>query len=226
MQFIDKELLLFDLDGTLIDSAKDLALSINYTLRTLKRKEFSDDIIDTWVGNGAQTLVKRALSGSKIIDENIDNVFFEETLSIFLEYYKNNLCEATLPYKNVVNTLQTLQKSGYKMAIITNKPVAFVEPILLALELSSYFELFIGGDSLAQKKPAPEPLLYVCDKFNVAPLNAIMIGDSKNDVLAAKSANIESIAVSYGYNYGEDIRVYSPDVTVDDFANILGYLEL
>jgi len=194
-------------------------------LRSLKRSEFSAETIDTWVGNGAQTLVKRALSGSKTVDETIDNDFFEESLSIFLAYYKNNLCVATIPYDNVINTLQTLQKSGYKMAIITNKPVSFVEPILIGLGLDSFFDLFIGGDSLPSKKPQPEPLLYVCEKFNITPSNTIMIGDSKNDILAAVSAGIESIAVSYGYNYGEDIRVYNPTITVDNFADILKYIK-
>jgi len=194
-------------------------------LRTLKRREFSDETVDTWVGNGAPTLVKRALSGSKTIDETIDNDFFEESLSIFLEYYKNNLCVATIPYKNVLSTLQTLQKSGYKMAIITNKPISFVEPILQTLALNSYFDIFIGGDSLSTKKPSPEPLLYVCEKLNSLPSKSIMIGDSKNDIIAAKSAGIQSIAVSYGYNYGEDIRTYNPDITVNDFAEILEYIK-
>lgn len=225
-RFIDKELLLFDLDGTLIDSTKDLALSVNYMLRTLKRDEFSNDLIDMWVGNGAQILVKRALSGGVTIDENINKAYFEEALSLFLEYYKNNLCHSTIPYENVVSTLEKLQKFRYKMVIITNKPVAFVEPILVALELDSYFDFFIGGDSLAQKKPSPEPLLHVCNELNISPLKSIMIGDSKNDILAAKAANIESIAVSYGHNYGEDIRIYNPNVTVDDFADILGFLKL
>ena len=225
-KFINKELLLFDLDGTLIDSTKDLALSVNYMLRTLKRDEFPKGLIDMWVGNGAQVLVKRALSGSITIDEKIDRTYFEEALSLFLEYYKNNLCKFTLPYKNVIPTLEKLQKSGYKIVIITNKPISFVEPILVGLGLDSYFDFFIGGDSLAQKKPSPEPLLYVCKKFNISPSKTVMIGDSKNDIVAAKAANIDSIAVSYGHNYGEDISTYNPNVTIDNFADILGLLEL
>ena len=221
MQFIEKELLLFDLDGTLIDSAPDLARSVNYMLRSINHSEFSDEIIDSWVGNGAQTLVKRALSGSKIIDENIDNDLFKKSLSIFLEYYKNNLCVKTTPYPNVKTTLESLKSDGYKLAIITNKPFDFIEPILKELELDSFFELFIGGDSLSEKKPSPLPLQYMCEKFKIKPRNTLMIGDSKNDILAAKAANIQSIAVSYGYNYGEDIRVYEPDLTVDNFADIL-----
>ena len=224
MKFVEKELILFDLDGTLIDSAPDLALSINYMLRTVNHNEFSEEIIDSWVGNGAQTLVKRALSGSKIVDENINNDLFDRSLSVFLEYYKNNLCEQTTPYPNVKITLQTLKDDGYKLAIITNKPFDFIEPILKQLGLDSLFELYIGGDSLDEKKPSPLPLQYVCKKFNIKPRNTLMIGDSKNDILAAQAANIQSIAVSYGYNYGEDIRVYKPDLTIDNFGDILEVL--
>lgn len=224
MRFINKELLLFDLDGTLIDSAPDLALSVNFMLRSIDREEFSEAIIDSWVGNGASTLVKRALSGNKIIDESIDNNFYEKALSIFLDYYKDNSCVKTVTYPDVKETLHTLKQHNYRLAIITNKPFDFIETILSTLELSEYFEIYIGGDSLEKRKPEPEPLLYVCEKLSIDANKALMLGDSKNDILAAKAANIASIAVSYGYNYGEDIRVYNPDVTVDKFSDILKYL--
>jgi phosphoglycolate phosphatase len=223
-KFIDKELLLFDLDGTLIDSAKDLALSINYMLSEINRDKFSDEIIDSWVGNGAATLVKRALSGSVEVDENLDAKIFENALEIFLTYYKNNLCVATVMYPNVKTTLKILKDSGYKLAIITNKPSEFIKPILEKLEIYDMFSLCIGGDSLSQRKPHPMPLLHICKELGLHVEKSIMIGDSKNDILAAQAANIQSIAVSYGYNYGEDIRVYNPDITVDDFADILKVL--
>ena len=110
------------------------------------------------------------------------------------------------------------------MAIITNKPFDFIEPILKQLELNNLFELCIGGDSLSEKKPSPLPLTFMCKKFKINARNTLMIGDSKNDILAAKAANIQSIAVSYGYNYGEDIRVYEPDLTIDNFGDILEVL--
>jgi len=208
----------------LIDSAPDLALSVNYMLRTINRDEFSDEIIDSWVGNGASVLVKRALSGSEIINENIDNELFEKALDIFLNYYKQNLCVKTITYPHVKQTLQTLKEHGYKLSIITNKPFDFIEPILKTLGLIEFFELFVGGDSLEKRKPEPEPLFYICDKLHVDPSKSLMIGDSKNDILAAKAAGIDSIGVSYGYNYGEDIRVYKPDFAVDNFADILKVL--
>lgn len=224
MRFTGKELLIFDLDGTLIDSAPDLALSVNYMLRSINHDEFSDEIIDSWVGNGASILVKRALSGSDVIDTNIDNSLYEKALNIFLNYYKKNLCVKTTTYFGVKDTLQILKENGYKLSIVTNKPFDFIEPILKRLELIEYFELFIGGDSLQKKKPEPEPLLYICENLDIKPENSLMIGDSKNDILSAKAALIQNIGVSYGYNYGEDIRVYEPDFTVDDFSDILKVL--
>ena len=213
MNFTKKELLIFDFDGTLIDSVPDLALAVNHTLKSLNKDTFEEDIIRSWVGNGAVTLVKRALSG--------DEILFEKALAIFLTFYKNNLCVKTKLYPNVSSTLKTLKNKGYRLAIVTNKPYDFIEPILKGLELENTFEFCLGGDSLTLKKPNPEPLFYTCKKLGVDVENSLMIGDSKNDILAATSAKMDSIGVSYGYNYGEDIALYKPDVVVDDFADIL-----
>ncbi len=224
MRFKNKKLLLFDLDGTLIDSAPDLALAVNHTLLTLNRSTFSENIIRSWVGNGATTLVKRALSGKSDIDSTIDEELFEQALNIFLNFYKENLCVATKTYPNVVSTLSTLHAKGYHLTIVTNKPFDFIEPILKGLNLSHLFEFFIGGDSLNTRKPNPESLLYICNKLDIPIESSLMIGDSKNDILAAKEASMECIGVSYGYNYGEDINLYKPDIVIDDFGSLLEYL--
>ena len=221
MKFENKELILFDFDGTLIDSVPDLVSAINEMQTALRREHFEEDVVRSWVGNGAQTLVKRALSGSVNIDESIDTAFFEKALEIFLRAYKEHACVKTRTYPNVHTTLQKLKERGYKMAIVTNKPHTFVAPILKGLELEEYFSLYLGGDSLEKKKPHPEPLLHICRKLGVDVLNAVMVGDSKNDILAANAANMQSIAVSYGYNYGEDISLHHPSIVVDDFADIL-----
>jgi len=220
----DKELILFDLDGTLIDSAPDLARSINYMLTTIGKENFSDEEIDSWVGNGAKTLVSRALSGTTIIDTTLDADFVDDALKIFLDFYKENVCVKTVAYPHVASVLEKLKEDGYKMAIVTNKPFEFVEPILSTLGLENYFELSIGGDSLEKKKPEPEPLLYLCEKLGVSVDRTLMIGDSKNDILAATAAEIESIGVTYGYNYGEDIGAYHPNIVVDNFKDILNYI--
>ena len=192
-------------------------------LETLEREIFSEDIIHGWVGNGALTLVKRALSGSRTIDENLDDEYIEKALKIFLNYYGGNLCNATVPYPHVINTLKTLGEK-YTLAIVTNKPFAFVSPILKGLEMDRLFELILGGDSLEEKKPHPMPLLHVCEKLSVSIEASVMVGDSKNDILAANTCGMDSIGVTYGYNYGEDIGVHKPSIVIDNFNKILEYL--
>ena len=110
------------------------------------------------------------------------------------------------------------------MAIVTNKPFAFVEPILKGLELLELFEYFIGGNSLAEKKPSPVPLLHVCEKLKVSVEECVMVGDSKNDILAGNACGMQTIGVTYGYNYGENIGVHNPSIIVDDFGEILNIL--
>lgn len=220
MKFLNKKVIIFDLDGTLIDSSPDLALAINHMLTTIGRTPFTLDEIHHWVGNGATTLVKRALSGSATINSEIDGKEFENALDIFLQFYANHLAVETVVYPKVLQTLTQLKKHGYKLAIVTNKPFDFVAPILEALKLKEYFEFYLGGDSLQERKPHPAPLLYVCEKLAVSPKECVMVGDSKNDILSAKACQMQSIGLTYGYNYGEHIKIYNPDVYFSDFADI------
>ena len=225
MVFKNRQLLIFDLDGTLIDSVPDLASAVNEMLVTLKRNPFDEATIRFWVGNGAQTLVKRALSGSEVVDTALDETRFNKALQIFLTAYAKHLSIHTCTYPHVRETLQLLKESGYTLAIVTNKPESFVLPLLEGLGIDDFFDYFVGGDSLSAKKPDPMPLLHVCERLKVTVEETVMIGDSKNDILAAKAAGMDAIAVTYGYNYGEDISSYKPEVVVDDFAEIPGHLE-
>ncbi|GLS90225.1 phosphoglycolate phosphatase [Psychromonas marina] len=221
MKFNNKQVILFDLDGTLIDSAPDLALAINHMLTTLGRETFSDDLIRSWVGNGAQVIVKRGLSGKADFDQDIDPALFDKALDIFLTFYAKNLCVDTVTYANVRSTLKILKAQGYRLVIVTNKPFDFIEPILEGLQLTGLFELLLGGDSLPERKPSPLPLLHVCETLSVTPEQCVMVGDSKNDILAANAANMQSIGLTYGYNYGEDIAEHKPDFVCSDFADII-----
>jgi phosphoglycolate phosphatase len=225
LQFYNKELIIFDFDGTLIDSVPDLANAVNHMLTSLQRDTFSEESIRYWVGNGAETLVARALSANTKIDANLDKELLQTALDIFLKYYEKNVAIHTVTYPEVTNTLKTLKEQNYNLAIVTNKPFKFIDPILKSLKLDSIFDLCIGADSLEVKKPHPEPLLHVCDKLGIHPDNSLMVGDSKNDILAANSANMPSIAVTYGYNYGEDISKYDPSVVIDNFSEILKVLK-
>ncbi|MFT6985858.1 MAG: phosphoglycolate phosphatase [Psychromonas sp.] len=224
MKFSNKKVILFDLDGTLIDSAPDLASAINHMLSSLARPTFSEDIIRSWVGNGAEVLVKRGLSGQSEIDPNIDAALLAKSLQIFLSFYKENLSINTQLYPNVRACLKVLKAQGYRLAIVTNKPFEFIGPILEGLQLNGLFEIMLGGDSLPKRKPDALPLLHVCQELNVSVEQCVMVGDSKNDILAAKAANMQSIGLTYGYNYGEDIGLHKPEAVFDDFADIVATL--
>jgi phosphoglycolate phosphatase len=225
LKLTDKQAILFDLDGTLIDSVPDLALAVNEMLKALGRKTFDEATIRYWVGNGAQTLVKRALSGNREIDEEaFDDTYFNKALSLFLDAYRTHLAKITHIYPHVMETLDVLKKREYVMAIVTNKPYEFVAPILNNLGMTDYFACWLGGDSLPLKKPDPAPLLYACKKLESSVAHTVMVGDSKNDILAANACGMESVGVTYGYNYGEKIDKYGPTVVIDDFAMLLEVL--
>jgi len=217
----EKKLIIFDLDGTLIDSGDDLAFALNAMLHDLGCEPFCDSTIHHWVGNGAAMLVRRALSGGVSINAELDEALFEKALGIFLKHYETNVCVKTQCYEGVNATIDRLYKRHHTLAIVTNKPFAFVTPILKKLGLEDYFALILGGDSLSEKKPSPAPLLHVCEKLGFTRAETLMVGDSKNDILAANAADIESVAVSYGYNYGEDIASYKPTATVHNFGELL-----
>lgn len=219
-----KTTVIFDLDGTLVDSAPDLANSINAMLTTLNRTPFSSDTIHGWVGNGAKILVERALSGQLVINDDLDEDYCAKALAIFLKHYQENVCVDTQLYDGVAATLTTLKERGYQLHIVTNKPLQFVKPILDKLAIVDCFELVLGADSLPKKKPDPMPLAHVCEQGDVAIEQCVMVGDSQNDILAANALEMESIAVSYGYNYGKDIREHNPTVVCDNFSQLLNHL--
>ena len=220
MNFGNKEVILFDLDGTLIDSAPDLADAVNATMERLGRKTYDESTVRGWVGNGATVLVKRALSGSREIDENLLDDVVKETLAIFMEAYRERICERTVLYPGVPGTLEALRDAGCRMAVVTNKPSPFVGPILEKLGIASLFDLILGGEDLPRKKPDPLPLLTACERMGATVDRAVMVGDSSNDILAAKGAGMQSIGVTYGYNYGEEITVCGPDAVVERFDEL------
>ena len=220
MIFKNKELIIFDLDGTLINSIPDITLALNIMLKHYNFSSLSIEQTTTFVGNGPRPLVNRALS-CYIREDDISENFFEEALSIFMSAYKKSTCIETYLYPGVKETLTYLHERGYKLAICTNKPFEFIEPIIKKLGIKSNFTHWIGENSLPEKKPNAMPLIHLANKNNVSIERCLMIGDSKNDILAAKSANMECIGLNYGYNYNENIEDYGPTLVLDNFSELM-----
>lgn len=221
----DKKLLIFDFDGTLIDSVPDLADAINTMLTTLGKPTYSLDTIKEWVGNGSRLLVERALVGqTQVPDGALTPSEADHAEQIFLEAYNNIETSKTVAYPDVDKGLHQLKQAGYTLALVTNKPIRFVPKILESFDWTPLFSSVLGGDSLPVKKPDPTPLLHTCQTLGFTPMQAVMIGDSVNDMLAGKSAGMDTLALSYGYNYGQDIRDSRPSAAFDNFADLLDYV--
>jgi len=219
MNFKDKELIIFDFDGTLINSIPDLTLATNKMLSHYNFSPLTVKQVTPFIGNGAKSLVKRALEQSKQ-DQQVSKEFLEEALKIFSKAYKEATCDKTYMYPGVLETLNDLNKKGYNMVICTNKPFGFIEPILDKLSIKHFFKSWVGEESLSEKKPNAAPLLYLAKELNISIEKCLMIGDSKNDIIAAQNSNMESIGVSYGYNYNENIADYNPTIVVDNFTEL------
>lgn len=222
---MNKQLLIFDFDGTLIDSVPDLADATNAMLTTLGKDTYPLDTIRNWVGNGSRMLVERALVGKiEVLEDKLTVEETEHAEQVFFDAYKNLSDSKTVAYPNVDSGLRHLKEAGYTLALVTNKPIRFVPKILESFGWASLFDMVLGGDSLTTKKPDPAPLLHVCDKLGVMQDKAVMIGDSRNDILAGQNAKIDTLGLSYGYNYGQDIRNLNPTAAFDDFAALVKYL--
>ncbi|WP_201528403.1 phosphoglycolate phosphatase [Psychrobacter frigidicola] len=219
-----KKLLIFDFDGTLIDSVPDLASAANIMLTQLGKPTYPIHTIKEWVGNGARALVERALSGSIEVDNSLSIAEIEAAERLFYNAYEAHDTSKTTSYPDVDQGLRQLKDAGFTLALVTNKPIRFVPKILKSLGWTPLFSMVLGGDSLPVKKPNPAPLLHVCETLNFKPAQAIMIGDSINDISAGKQAGIDTVGLSYGYNYGKDIRDSNPNQTFDHFAELLNWL--
>lgn len=213
---------MFDLDGTLVDSALDLTAAVDNMLQALGREPAGEDKVRQWVGNGAPVLVQRALSGEMYPDEGaIEPELFEAAFEVFLSAYTQSNGRYSKLYPGVEELLAHLHQAGVPMAVVTNKPMAFTTPLLRSMKIDHYFSQVLGGDSLPVKKPDPLPLLTVLEGIGCRPEQALMLGDSRNDVGAARAAGCPVACVRYGYNHGESIESCSPDRVVDSFAELM-----
>src|SRR5271170_4476672 len=190
-RFFGVRALILALDGTLIDSQLDLVLSVNATLEHMGREPHVHEKICSFIGNGALTLVRRAL-GDDATEADV-----EKGLGYFLEYYRAHMLDNTDVYPGVREALAQLQK--YSMAVLTNKPVHFSRAIIEGLNLSRYFRYVYGGNSFATKKPDPQGAQILLRELQAAPHEAIMVGDSDVDIKTARNAGMHSCGVTYGF---------------------------
>ncbi len=208
------KLVLIDVDGTLVDSVPDLAYCVDEMLKRIDMPVRGEAAVREWVGNGVETLVKRALTND--LNGEPDAALFAKAMPIFDELYAVNNSQRSNLYPGVEEALQQFQQSGdYKLACVTNKAARFTLPILQDLGIRDYFEMVVCGDTLEKKKPDPLPLLYSAEQMGVKPEDSLMLGDSMSDVKAARAAGFAIVCMSYGYNHGEDIRDYNPDAVID-----------
>jgi phosphoglycolate phosphatase len=204
------QLVIFDLDGTLIDSRLDLIHSVNAMLRHLKRPQLPGDVVASYVGDGAPMLVRRALGDPK------DERFFRSALEYFLAYYKEHKLDHTTVYDGIPEALQAMQSNGTrrKMAVLSNKPVNPSRAIVDALGLGNFFVSVYGGNSFDTKKPDPRGVHTILRETGVAPDHALMVGDSSIDVLTGRNAGIATCGVTYGFA-PHSLGEVAPDVIVD-----------
>jgi len=214
-------LIAFDLDGTLVDSVPDIAWAVAEMSRTLGRPVPAVEQVRTWVGDGVSRLVKRALTGTR--EGEPDVALFESGLQAFRAAYRQHLAVGTRPYPHAETVLQALQDAGVQLACITNKAAEFTHPLLQAFDLERYFALVLSGDSLPRHKPDPLPLQYAAEQLRVAAARCCMVGDSANDMLAARAAGFAAIGARYGY--GRLPLEPAPDALLDSLAELPAVLE-
>lgn len=214
---------LFDLDGTLVDSAPDLAAAIDAMLESLGRAPAGAKKVREWVGNGAGILVRRALAGQfdHAAGTPVSEAEFKDALQRFFEAYADLNGRLARVYDGVVPFLTALQDSGARLAVVTNKPAAFTGPLLRKMGLDHWFEVSISGDTLPVKKPDPAQLHHAIEKLGGSPDSTLMVGDSINDIQAAQRAGVPVVAVRYGYNYGGGIDEAGADIVVDSLVELL-----
>jgi phosphoglycolate phosphatase len=225
---IEVSAIAFDLDGTLLDTVHELAAAINAVLGERGHPPLSTEAVGAMVGKGMANLVRRALAvATGVSPEAIDEAEAKDALVRYQAHYASRLGRETQLFPGMVPGLSRLRKMGIPLAVITNKATRFVRPHLAAAGIESYFAVVIGGDDLPTKKPDPAPLRHVATFFGISPGRLLMVGDSGNDVEAARGAGCPVLVVPYGYREGKPVRALEADGivgSVDDVADLVRYV--
>ena len=213
----------FDLDGTLVDSVGGLSEAVDKALEEFGFSPAGKELASVWVGNGADIFVERAL---KWAGATASPELQKAVRESFDKYYETAVTTGSQLYPEVKDTLAQLVKANIPLAIVTNKPTPFIAPLLKKLGIESYFSLVLGGDDVKIRKPHPAPLYLVMGQFGLRKEELLFVGDSRNDIIAAHSAECPCVGLTYGYNYGESIALSEPDCVLTHFSELLPVLGL
>jgi len=205
---------IFDLDGTLVDSAPDLACAVNQTLAELGLPPRDERRLATFIGKGTARLVERSLIGQ--LDGNADAELLARALAIFERHYQRESGRQAALFPGVAAGLEALRREQIPLACVTNKPDRFTRALLAKMGIAACFDLIVAGDTLARKKPDPLPFLHACRGLHVEPAQALVVGDSMNDVQGARAAGCPVVCVPYGYNEGRPIETSGCDAVIAD----------
>lgn len=210
---------LFDLDGTLVDSALDIASALNTVLAEERLPAQPVHRVLCWIGRGPEKMVEGALTHTQGIVP--DAIRIADITGRYLDAYHANVCCQTRLYDHVHDVLDALTERGIAMACVTNKVERLAGPLLDALDLARYFPVTLCADSMKQRKPSPEPLLRAAELLEQSIEACVMVGDSSNDIAAGRAAGCKVVAVSWGYSHGEDIHTAGADVVIDSLPELL-----
>jgi phosphoglycolate phosphatase len=206
---------LIDLDGTLLDTAPDLAAAANAMLAELRLSALPAATVREFIGSGIVRLVERSLQAAGL---SLPCAQLERALQSFGAHYRRLNGRSSAPYPGVVEGLGRMRARGLRLACVTNKAAAFTAPLLEKSGLARFFDAVVTADQVGARKPHPEPFLFACRKLGVEPADAAAIGDSANDAEGARAAGCRVLLVSYGYSEGRDVRALDADAVVASFA--------
>jgi phosphoglycolate phosphatase len=210
--------LLFDLDGTLADTAPDLARALNRVLFMLNCRTVTLENTRNWIGNGMRCLLEQALARDS--EDNVDPELVDRGAELFEPVYAEAVWVDSTCYPGVVDGLAQLKRMGFRIGCVTNKPRSCTDKLLQYSGLDGCVEAVVAGDDLAESKPAPAPLLHAADQLGVSPQSCVMIGDSQNDVAAARAAGMAVLVVTWGYDQGLDLSALGATKLVSQFNEI------
>lgn len=207
---------LFDLDGTLVDTAPDLNAALNHALHETGLARVDEQLTRHWVGHGARVLVQKALEHQGATHPGIDAIH-----GSFLAYYADHVADLSQPYPGVHEALTALHQRRAKLAVVTNKLSGFTEALLSQLGLADYFELVVCGDTTKSPKPAADPALHACAELGIAPAEALFVGDSTTDVGCARAAGCPVVCVRDGYSQGVSAEALGADGVIESFLDLV-----